>query len=67
MSLAFNAGPGSVAASHQMMRAVNAGKVTEVNFTAYEYVHDRNGKPVVSPGLLRRREDEYLMYSEGKY
>jgi GH24 family phage-related lysozyme (muramidase) len=66
VSLAFNAGPVSVKSSNQMMRAVNAGNVTEENFTAYRFVHV-NGQAVVSQGLLRRREDEYSMYSEGKY
>jgi RHS repeat-associated protein len=66
VSLAFNAGPVSVKATNQMMRAVNAGNVTEENFTAYRFVHV-NGQAVVSQGLLRRREDEYLMYSEGEY
>jgi lysozyme len=66
VSLAFNAGPVSVKATNQMMRAVNAGHVTQENFTAYRFVHV-NGQVVVSQGLLRRREDEYLMYSEGKY
>jgi lysozyme len=66
VSLAFNAGPGSVAANHQMMQAVNAGPghVTEANFTAYKYIHV-NGKPLVSQGLLNRREAEYKMFSEG--
>lgn len=64
VSLAFNAGPVSVKASNQMMRAVNAGHVSEDNFTAYRFVH-ANGQPVVSIGLLRRREDEYQMYSGG--
>jgi lysozyme len=67
VSLAFNAGSRSVASDHQMMQAVNAGNVTEANFTAYRYIHDGDGMPIVSPGLLRRREDEYEMYSEGKY
>jgi GH24 family phage-related lysozyme (muramidase) len=68
VSLAFNAGPGSVAVYNQMMRAVNSGSVTEANFTAYRYSgHDKNGSPIVSQGLIRRREDEYGMYSEGKY
>jgi RHS repeat-associated protein len=66
VSLAFNAGPGSVQSSHQMMQAVNAGHVTEENFTAYRFVHE-NGRAVESQGLLRRREEEHLMYSEGQY
>jgi lysozyme len=66
VSFAFNVGSLSVKASNQMMRAVNGGRVTEDNFTTYRWVHV-NGEPVVSQGLLRRRKEEYLMYSEGKY
>jgi hypothetical protein len=43
---------------------VNAGSVTESNFTAYRYIHV-DGKAVVSQGLLNRREAEYQMYSGG--
>jgi len=64
VSLAFNAGGKSVLPSNQMMRAVNGGSVTEANFTAYRYIHV-DGKPVVSQGLLNRREAEYQMYSGG--
>jgi RHS repeat-associated protein len=64
VSLAFNAGGKSVLPSNQMMRAVNAGSVTESNFTAYRYIHV-DGRAVVSQGLLNRREAEYQMYSGG--
>jgi lysozyme len=64
VSLAFNAGEGSVAASNQMMRAVNGGHVTEENSTAYRYIHVK-GEAVVSQGLLNRRQAEYQMFSEG--
>lgn len=63
-SLAFNAGPTSVAPGNEMMRAVNAGDVTLENFTAYRFIHV-NGKAVVSQGLLNRRKAEYQMFSEG--
>src|SRR4029077_12563104 len=63
-SLAFNAGPASVAPGNEMMRAVNAGDVAEANFTAYRFIHV-DGKAVVSQGLLNRRKAEYQMFSEG--
>lgn len=64
VSLRFNAGQVSVLPGNEMMRAVNAGSVTESNFTAYRYVHV-NGKAVVSQGLLNRREAEWQMFSGG--
>lgn len=54
----------SVAPGNEMMRAVNAGDVTQDNFTAYRFIHV-DGKAVVSQGLLNRRKAEYQMYSEG--
>ncbi len=62
----YNAGPGSVAAGHEMMRAVDKGNVKESNFTVYHLVKV-NGKFISSPGLLNRREAEYLIYSKGIY
>jgi GH24 family phage-related lysozyme (muramidase) len=64
VSLAFNAGPGSVAVNHEMMRAINLGWVHEENFTQYDKV-TVNGEKEVSPGLLRRREEEWQMFSGG--
>ena len=64
VSLRFNAGPVSVLPGNEMMRAVNAGHVTQSNFTAYRYVHV-NGRAVVSQGLLNRREAKYQMFSGG--
>ncbi len=66
VSLAYNAGSGSVQAKNQMMQAIKAGKLTEGNFTAYRWIHV-NGKPVESTGLLRRRKAEYVIWSEGRY
>ena len=66
VSFAYNAGPRSVLPGNEMMRAVNGGTVEEANFTAYRYIHV-NGSPVVSQGLLNRREDEYHLYSKGIY
>ena len=66
VSFAFNAGGPAVRSENQMMRAVNAGNVTEGNFTAYRYI-TVEGKKVVSQGLLNRRKSEYLLYSKEVY
>ena len=66
VDFAFNCGPRSVAGSLEMMTAVNNGRVTERNFTAYRYI-TVNGRQVVDEGLLARRQAEWLLYSQGVY
>lgn len=66
VDFAFNCGPRSVAGSLEMMTAVNGGRLTERNFTAYRYI-TVNGKQVVDEGLLARRQAEWLLYSQGVY
>jgi len=64
VSLAFNAGPASVLFSNEMMSAANLGWVHEENFTQYDKI-TVNGKLQVSQALLRRREEEWAMFSGG--
>lgn len=66
VDLAFNEGPVSVPKGNEMMRAVNAGHVSESNFTAYRYVKVK-GRYGVSQGLLNRREREWVLYSKGRF
>jgi len=66
VDLAYNAGPKSVRRKREMMRAVNAGHVSESNFTAYDRIKV-HGKLKLSKGLRKRRIREWLMYEKGEY
>ena len=65
VSFAFNAGPGAVSPSKQMMQAVNSGSVGLSNFMAYDKI-TVNGKLTVSQGLVNRRTAEFGLFSGGQ-
>lgn len=66
VDLAFNEGSDSVAPDNEMMLALDAGDVTESNFTQYDIIHVK-GRKTVSQGLLKRRIQEWLLFEKGDY
>ncbi len=66
VDLAYNEGPRSVQQGHEMMLALNAGGVTEFNFTQYDLIKV-HGRYVKGPGLFMRRVEEWLLFEKGDY
>jgi RHS repeat-associated protein len=68
VSLTFNAGAVAVRPTNTIMREINGGQVVrQTDFTAYNHVRNKAGSLVVSPGLTKRRLDEYKIFATGNY
>jgi GH24 family phage-related lysozyme (muramidase) len=68
VDLTFNEGPAAVAPGNEMMRAIHAGRVTAHNFKEYSMGHIPGERGLHKiPGLLHRREAEWVLYSKGIY
>ena len=68
ISFAYNVG-GAAFASSTLCHMIKTGQpVLEYYFTAWDKETDpKTGQLVISPGLLRRRHEEYQIYAIGDY
>lgn len=63
VSLCYNIGPGAFAGSTIFKTLKAGGTVTHDMWTAYSKYRDKNKVLLVSPGLLRRREMEWVLFT----
>jgi lysozyme len=65
VSLAFNAGPGNTRSIVEKINKLQS--VTQRDFEAFRFSRDKHGTKIEPPGLIKRRRDEFRIFSSGFY